>query len=131
MIEQPNSLSSIKQVAIVIGLVHCESESSCPGPTNELGTILYSGSFNPQYATPPGTLPPHQNFSLQVPETFAVGYAQLGVAHMYLLGAGLSPYLETFNTTLMITNTSTAADSQGATKTFSGMRIVGKPRLRQ
>ncbi|KAE9398511.1 hypothetical protein BT96DRAFT_859149 [Gymnopus androsaceus JB14] len=86
MIEQPNSLSSIEQVAIVIGLVHCGSESSCPEPANGLGVILYAGPFDPQYATPPGSLPPHQNLSLQVPETFPVGYAQLGVAHAYLLG---------------------------------------------
>lgn len=81
-----NSLSSSEPVSLVIGLFPCGSESTCPGPANALGSILYQGPFNPQYATPPGSLPPHQNFSVKIPETFAAGYAQLGAAYLSLLG---------------------------------------------
>ncbi|KAF8832052.1 hypothetical protein HHX47_DHR1000933 [Lentinula edodes] len=86
MIERPNSLSSSQEVSIVIGLAPC-GETECPDPKSELGEILYQGPFNPQYATPPDSLPPHQNYSLQVPASFAVGRATLAVAHLSLIGA--------------------------------------------
>lgn len=130
MIEQPNSLSSSEPVSLVIGLFPCGSESTCPGPANALGSILYQGPFNPQYATPPGSLPPHQNFSVKIPETFAAGYAQLGAAYLSLLGASLSPTLQTFNTTLQITKSSgtTTSSDTTTTTTRNSMRIVGKHR---
>ncbi|KAJ3715160.1 hypothetical protein FB446DRAFT_317801 [Lentinula raphanica] len=104
MVDRPDSLTGSTEVAVVIGLLSCAS-SPCPGPSAELGTVLYNGPFDPQFTTEPGTttLPPHENFTLTVPSNFAKGNAQLGVAHVYLLGASVSPEMETFNTTIVVT----------------------------
>ncbi|KAJ3844914.1 hypothetical protein EV361DRAFT_944008 [Lentinula raphanica] len=126
MIEKPNSLTSTQEVAIVIGLASC-GNAPCPNTTSKLGEILYQGSFNPQYSSPPGALPPHQNYSLQVPASFAAGQAILGVAHLSLVGAAMAPTLETFNTTLMVTNAESSTDSTAARRS---MRILGYRALR-
>ncbi|KAJ3994115.1 hypothetical protein F5050DRAFT_1776837 [Lentinula boryana] len=125
MIEKSNSLTSSQDVAIVIGLAPCgDAALACPDTRSKLGEILYQGSFNPQYATPPGALPPHQNFSLQIPASFAPGQATLGVAHFSLIGAVMSPSLETFNTTLVITNVSSGTSGTSG-NTRRSMRILG------
>ncbi|KAJ3736607.1 hypothetical protein DFJ43DRAFT_1149683 [Lentinula guzmanii] len=104
MVDRPDTLTGSIEVAVVIALLSCAS-NPCPGPSAELGTVLYNGPFNPQFTTEPGTtnLPPHENFTLTVPSSFTKGNAQLGVAHVYLLGASVSPELETFNTTIVVT----------------------------
>ncbi|KAJ3812776.1 hypothetical protein EV368DRAFT_81911 [Lentinula lateritia] len=104
MIDRPDTLTGSTEVALVIALLSCAS-NSCPGPSEELGTVLYDGSFDPQFTTEPGTgsLPPHENFTLTIPSTFTKGQAQLGVAHFFLLGASVAPVLETFNSTIVIT----------------------------
>ncbi|KAJ3909361.1 hypothetical protein F5879DRAFT_83510 [Lentinula edodes] len=122
MIERPNSLSSSQEVSIVIGLAPC-GETECPDPQSELGEILYQGPFNPQYATPPDSLPPHQNYSLQVLASFAVGRATLAVAHLSLIGAIMSPNLDFSNTTLTITNASSGTNVTA--RTIRSMRILG------
>ncbi|KAF5352230.1 hypothetical protein D9757_009507 [Collybiopsis confluens] len=106
-IAQPDSNSSWKNVAIVVGLLNCaqfSSDGKCLGPSQELGTILYSGPFNPAFTTDPGTrgLPPHQNFTFTVPSDFEHGDSQLGVALFDLVGALLFPSLQTFNTTIVV-----------------------------
>ncbi|KAJ4490117.1 hypothetical protein J3R30DRAFT_3277245 [Lentinula aciculospora] len=103
-IDRPDSLTGSTEVALVIALLSCAS-NPCPGPSEELGTVLYNGPFDPEFTTEPGTtsLPPHENFTLTVPSAFSKGNAQLGVAHFYLLGASVAPILETFNTTIVIT----------------------------
>ncbi|KAJ4477274.1 hypothetical protein J3R30DRAFT_3703539 [Lentinula aciculospora] len=101
-----DSNSSWKNIAIVIALLNChEYGSTCLGPAEELGTILYSGAFNPQFTTDPGTagLPPHENFTLTIPSDFETGQSQLGVALFDLVGALLFPNLQTFNTTIIVT----------------------------
>ncbi|KAJ4490118.1 hypothetical protein J3R30DRAFT_3693648 [Lentinula aciculospora] len=106
MIDRPDSLTSSTEVALVIALLNCPSgSSSCLGPSANLGTVLYTGPFDPQFTTEPGTtnLPPHENFTLTVPSTFAKGNAQLGVVHVYLLGLALTHILETLNTTIVVT----------------------------
>ncbi|KAE9407869.1 hypothetical protein BT96DRAFT_914248, partial [Gymnopus androsaceus JB14] len=97
-IELQNSHTSVTEVALVIGLFSCATTvGTCLVPSEALGTILYDG--------PPGTtnLPPHQNFTLTVPESFATGPAQFGVAYFSLLGASEVPFFETLNTTIVIT----------------------------
>jgi len=103
MIERPDSLTGSTEIAVVIGLLTCPEE--CPTPAQEMGTILYNGPFDPQFTTAPGTgaLPPHQNFTLTVPASFPKGNAQMGVAHFALVGASEFPFLETLNTTIVIT----------------------------
>ena len=50
-----------------------------------LGVVAYSGGYNPQYSDD-AALPPHQNFSIAVPEAFTSGQVSLGVAHFTLIG---------------------------------------------
>jgi len=104
MVSRPDTLTGSLEIALVIALLTCPN-NECPGPSEELGTILYNGSFNPQFSTVPGTgsLPPHQNFTLQVPASFSKGDASLGVAHFALVGASMGPFLETFNSTIVVT----------------------------
>jgi len=127
MIVKPNSQSPSTDVAIVIGVLPC-SNGACP--SSELGTILYTGPFNPTYATPPGSLPPHQNFSVQVPSDFAAGSAQIGVAHLYLVGAVPSPVLETFNTTVQVMTSTDGSSASGSSTSRRSMRIMGNQMLR-
>lgn len=92
-----DSNSSWKNIAIVIALLNChEYSSTCLGPAEELGTILYSGPFNPQFTTEPGTaeLPPHENFTLTVPSDFETGQSQLGVALFDLVGVRTITWIE-------------------------------------
>ncbi|KAF9078692.1 hypothetical protein BDP27DRAFT_1412642 [Rhodocollybia butyracea] len=102
MIERPDTLTPSTEMALAIGLTSC---TVCLGPSQELGTILYGGEFDPAFTTEPGTntLPPHQNFTLTVPADFTQGPAQLGVAHFALVGASGGPLFQTFNITLIIT----------------------------
>ncbi|KAJ4482014.1 hypothetical protein J3R30DRAFT_3699343 [Lentinula aciculospora] len=100
-IDRPDTLSGSTEVALVMGISPCGS-LPCPGPSNILGTILYNGPFNPQFSIPSNSLPPHENFTVSIPEGFVKGRTQFGVLHVSLIGAGLAPFLETLNTTLMI-----------------------------
>jgi hypothetical protein len=57
----------------------------CPDPTQQLGTVLYAGAFNPQF--PPSSSPnhqPQQNFTVTVPN-FS-GSVQLAAIHYALVG---------------------------------------------
>lgn len=65
-----------------------------------MGRILYNGPFNPQYHE--NYNPPYENFTVQIPSNAASGTALLGVAHVTLVGAGYSPFLETLNRTITI-----------------------------
>ncbi|KAJ3752123.1 hypothetical protein EV360DRAFT_55776 [Lentinula raphanica] len=100
-IDRPDTLTGSIEVAIVMGIWPCGS-LPCPGPSNILGTILYNGPFDPQFSVPSNSLPPHENFTVTIPEGFTKGQTQLGVMHVSLIGAGLAPFLETLNTTLTI-----------------------------
>ncbi|KAF9072346.1 hypothetical protein BDP27DRAFT_1382179 [Rhodocollybia butyracea] len=100
-IDRPDSLSASEEVAVVMGLWSCGA-NPCPGPANVMGTILYNGPFNPQFSTPQNALPPHQNFTVAIPASFPKGPAQLGVAHVALIGAGLAPFMQTLNQTIVI-----------------------------
>ncbi|KAF8990719.1 hypothetical protein BDQ17DRAFT_1313714 [Cyathus striatus] len=99
-VDRPNFLSSAEEVAVVLGLQYCTP--TCRPPTDIMGTILYNGPYNPQYSSPTDAKPPHQNFTIVIPQSATVGNAQLGLAHFQLLGAGLAPFSETLNITLNI-----------------------------
>ncbi|KAJ6551759.1 hypothetical protein B0H19DRAFT_178000 [Mycena capillaripes] len=100
-VDRPNTLTGSTEIAVVIGIFPC-SNSVCPGPSEALGTILYDGSFNPQFQNDSRSKPPHQNFTVTIPSSFRTGKAQLGVAHFTLIGAGQFPFLETLNVTLNV-----------------------------
>ncbi|TFK49858.1 hypothetical protein OE88DRAFT_391832 [Heliocybe sulcata] len=105
-VDRPNSLTGSTEVSLVIALRACTTNSSagsivCASPTEEMGTVLYHGGYDPQYSNTSGTgeKPPHQNFSVAVPDGFISGedagpYALLSVGHVALVGAGNSPMFE-------------------------------------
>ncbi|KAJ8090148.1 hypothetical protein PM082_018733 [Marasmius tenuissimus] len=92
-VDRPNFQSSAKEVAIVLGFKNCGS-NGCLSPDNGIGTELYSGSFNPQYDSPSGSTPPHQNYNVTIPEWVSKGPAMLSLVHYSLIGAGLMPWME-------------------------------------
>ncbi|KAJ3855997.1 hypothetical protein EV368DRAFT_33429 [Lentinula lateritia] len=98
-IDRPDTLSSSTEVALVMGMWPC-NDLPCPGPSNIIGTILYNGPYKPQFSL--NSLPPHENFTVSIPEGFVKGVTQFGVAHIALIGAGQAPFLETLNATLVI-----------------------------
>ncbi|TFK90759.1 hypothetical protein K466DRAFT_542923 [Polyporus arcularius HHB13444] len=107
-VNRPNTLTGSEEVAIVIGLFPCSGADGQPAScaetntTGVLGTVLYNGPYKPQYADGAPSLPPHQNFSIQVPATFKSGQVSLGVAHFALVGASMMPISEFVNTTLVV-----------------------------
>ncbi|KAJ7244431.1 hypothetical protein B0H12DRAFT_1309555 [Mycena haematopus] len=101
-IDRPDTLTGSTEVAIIVGLWHCGgSESVCPPPSEVLGTILYNGPYAPEFHNS-DSKPPYQNFTVKIPLDAPIGKAQLGVAHLSLVGAGPFPFLETFNITLNV-----------------------------
>ncbi|KIL61388.1 hypothetical protein M378DRAFT_167036, partial [Amanita muscaria Koide BX008] len=78
---RPDTLTGSQEVAVVIGLESCTSQS-CPSPVDVMGDILYNGPYNPQFQQ----LQPYQNFSVAIPASWTKGAAQLNVAHFTLIG---------------------------------------------
>jgi hypothetical protein len=83
------------QVAIVISLLECPKNGHCPDPSDELGTTLYAGTYNPQFpTTPTSDHEPQQNFTVKVPSNFVPNRtAQLAVTHLSLVSVSGSPFL--------------------------------------
>ncbi|KAF8218119.1 hypothetical protein K438DRAFT_1796335 [Mycena galopus ATCC 62051] len=101
-IDRPDTLTGSTEIAIVIGLLFCGgTHSTCLPPSSTLGTILYSGGYDPEFYTGVAK-PPHQNFTVEIPSTAQVGKSQLGLAHFSLVGASEWPVLETRNITLNV-----------------------------
>ncbi|KAF9220108.1 hypothetical protein BS17DRAFT_353969 [Gyrodon lividus] len=98
-VQRPNSLTGSEEVAVVIGFQSCPS-GPCISPADYMGQILYNGPFSPQYHE--FYNPPYQNFTVQVPSTAAKGTALIGVAHVTLIGAGLFPWMEVLNQTVVV-----------------------------
>ena len=73
------------QVAIALGVDACPS-GSCDGydpATNGVGTILFSGTWEPAFDPEFGF---HQNFSVTVPEFASAGQALLSLTHLEFIG---------------------------------------------
>ncbi|KAJ7148767.1 hypothetical protein C8R43DRAFT_888494 [Mycena crocata] len=99
-VDRPDTLTSSTEVAIVIAFLNCFSHP-CPSPMDELGNILYKGSYHPQWHDVPRK-PPHQNFTVTVPKSASTGAAQLSVVHLSLAGAVNFPFFESHNITLLV-----------------------------
>ncbi|KAF7377898.1 hypothetical protein MSAN_00213500 [Mycena sanguinolenta] len=104
-IDKPPTLTGSTEVAIIIGFLSCSGfASGCPPPSEILGTILYNGPYDPEFHSTGGGVNdrPYQNFTVTIPSSVSPGPAQLGVAHVALVGAGQYPFLETLNITLNV-----------------------------
>ncbi|KAL4807460.1 hypothetical protein BDV18DRAFT_135397 [Aspergillus unguis] len=91
-VTRPNSLTGSTDLAVAIGLQSCPS-NPCLEPSSTLGTLLYNGSYTPQYHE--WNKQPYENFTVTVPETTPKGNGQIGVAHFALVGASNWPLLQT------------------------------------
>lgn len=76
------TLTGSEEVSLVIGAFPC-TYGMCPGASEVMGDILYSGPYNPQLYD--NAWNPYQNFSVIIPSWYN-GVVQLGVAHFFLLG---------------------------------------------
>ncbi|KAJ8096196.1 hypothetical protein PM082_000104 [Marasmius tenuissimus] len=98
-IVRPNSLQGSCEAGLAVGILHCgpgTDTNPCPSPGARMGTVLYTGVFNPQLHEIPGN--PYQNLTITLPKPDVggpqVGNALLQVSRMHLIGAGPSVVLE-------------------------------------
>ncbi|PIL22936.1 hypothetical protein GSI_15632 [Ganoderma sinense ZZ0214-1] len=106
-VNRPNSLTASTEVGIAIGLWPCggpKGTSKCASTdvSQVLGNVVYTGSYKAVYDSAQPSKPPHQTFEVTVPTSFSKGEVSLGVAHLFLMGAGSEPVYEFVNTTLVI-----------------------------
>ncbi|PIL22920.1 hypothetical protein GSI_15616 [Ganoderma sinense ZZ0214-1] len=106
-VNRPNSLTASTEVGIAIGLWPCggpKGTSKCASTdvSQVLGNVVYTGSYKAEYDSAQPSKPPHQTFEVTVPTSFSKGEVSLGVAHLFLMGAGSEPVYEFVNTTLVI-----------------------------
>ncbi|KAG2135181.1 uncharacterized protein EDB93DRAFT_1107156 [Suillus bovinus] len=95
----PDTLTNSDEISIVIGIQSCPT-GNCFPISEAMGTVLYEGPFNPEFGS--GADDPYEDFSVQVPASFATGQAQLGLAHFNLIGALLFPNLQLVNETVYV-----------------------------
>ncbi|TFK48925.1 hypothetical protein OE88DRAFT_1663195 [Heliocybe sulcata] len=100
---KPNSLTGSTEVSLILAINSC-SDGGCQSPSNVLGNVLYMGEWQPDYSNTSSSLPPHQNFTVQVPDSLQNGTATLSASHLALIGAGPYPDLEIVNTTVNVAN---------------------------
>ncbi|KAE8350551.1 hypothetical protein BDV28DRAFT_150835 [Aspergillus coremiiformis] len=98
-IQRPTAATGSMEVAVVIGMASCAAEACWP-PSSSMGSILYSGPYDPEYRDPMQS--PFQNFTVKVPDNLAKGPAQVNVAHMTIIGASAAPFMETRNQSVVI-----------------------------
>lgn len=80
-------MASCIQVGIALAVASCNN-GVCPQPANELGDVLYAGSWTPTAHNPGGF---YQNFTLQLSEYATAGPAVFTLTHLCLLGVCCFP----------------------------------------
>ena len=80
------TLTGSTEVGISIQLHHC-TQTPCENADGQLGTVLYTGPFNPQKSSP--TTEPVQGIPLVIPTSFESGPAVMSVVHASLVGVSL------------------------------------------
>ncbi|KAJ6494014.1 hypothetical protein C8R47DRAFT_1318876 [Mycena vitilis] len=102
-VQKPDTLTGSTELALVIAFLHCGS-TPCPSPLSYAGTILYNGTWNPQFPTSPkdGDRIPHQNFTVTIPSFAVCGTAQLSVTHFSIVGASGLLFLQNRTITLEV-----------------------------
>ncbi|KAG1742012.1 hypothetical protein EDB19DRAFT_1827931 [Suillus lakei] len=94
-----DTLTGTEEISIVIAIQSCPT-GNCLPVSEDMGTVLYEGPFNPQFGS--GADDPYEDFSVQVPVSFATGQAQLGLAHFNLIGELYWPSLQLANETVYV-----------------------------
>ncbi|GJE98355.1 hypothetical protein PsYK624_145840 [Phanerochaete sordida] len=88
-----NTLSSMSQKSVTIVATACYDVCDSPdqwGP----GTVLYNGSFAPQYNASAPQKGLYQDFRVQLPEGWPAGESVLAVAHQFTVGASEIPVFD-------------------------------------
>ncbi|KAI0916744.1 hypothetical protein AcW1_007890 [Taiwanofungus camphoratus] len=103
-IDRPNSLTGSQEVAVVIAINQCpNNDCSTFNASQDLGEILYNGSYRPVLNNSVVSRPPSQNFTVQVPSSYNSGdVVALSVTHLALVGAGPEVMLEVKDVSLNI-----------------------------
>ncbi|KAG6902358.1 hypothetical protein C0995_001155 [Termitomyces sp. Mi166 len=97
-------MSSSAEVGLVIGIMPCPPPGCFLLSSDIMGTILYNGDYDSEYHAEAPDKPPHQNFTVTIPSFIPNGTALLGILRVSLLGASSSPFIETLNITLNVSN---------------------------
>ncbi|KAL0057197.1 hypothetical protein AAF712_016171, partial [Marasmius tenuissimus] len=86
MVARPNFQSSAEEVGIVLGFASCPDDAHTKCSQSTVGTsILYKGPYNPEFGGA-WFLPPHENFTVKIPEDAAKGFAQISLTQFSLIG---------------------------------------------
>ncbi|KAJ6494013.1 hypothetical protein C8R47DRAFT_1043727 [Mycena vitilis] len=100
-VERPDTLTPSTQLALAIGFSPCNS-GACRTPLEELDTVLYNGTFDPQFRDDGDRNRPHQNFTVTIPVSAPRGTALLSVINFSLVGAVSVPLLQALNITVQV-----------------------------
>ncbi|KAI0360251.1 hypothetical protein OH77DRAFT_1393630 [Trametes cingulata] len=101
-VHQDGAATDDVQVAIILGIRNCPS-GDCNGfdPSEDgMGTLLYSGLFNPQHSPTEPQKGLFQDFTVQVPDSMS-GSTLLSLAHLQAVGAVKIPI---FNVSSIVVN---------------------------
>ncbi|KIJ18690.1 hypothetical protein PAXINDRAFT_167253 [Paxillus involutus ATCC 200175] len=95
-------VENLERIAIAIGLQSCPSGSTsgCSTADQGIGTILYTGLFDPVLG--PEYTGPYQDFTVTIPASTPAGQANLAVANFFLVGASQLPSMNFANASLII-----------------------------
>ncbi|KAH7882550.1 hypothetical protein F5I97DRAFT_1931096 [Phlebopus sp. FC_14] len=93
-------IENIETVGLAIGLQSCGGSISCGSPLDGVGTVLYTGSWNPSFG--PEYYNIYQDFNVTIPASTASGSANLAVVGYYLVALSNVPTLVPANATLTV-----------------------------
>ncbi|KAF9227333.1 hypothetical protein BS17DRAFT_814222 [Gyrodon lividus] len=93
-------IENLETIAIAIGLQSCPVNNGCSTADQGIGTILYTGLFNPSFG--PEYYGLYQNFEVTIPSSTPAGQANLAVADFYLVAASQLPEMAFANASLIV-----------------------------
>jgi len=94
-VQRPNTTTAVQDVSIVLSLDPCTG-TTCPNPSEQLGTILFAGPFAPTGSTPT------QSFTVAIPGTLPSGEAELLATHFALTGTGPAPFTQVVGQVILL-----------------------------
>ncbi|KIJ18691.1 hypothetical protein PAXINDRAFT_167254 [Paxillus involutus ATCC 200175] len=94
-------IENLETIGIAIGLQSCPSGSGCGTADQGIGTILYTGLFDPVPGPEYNGL--YQDFTVTIPSSSPAGQANLAVADFFLVGLSQVPSMAFANASLTIT----------------------------
>ncbi|KLO10767.1 hypothetical protein SCHPADRAFT_502195 [Schizopora paradoxa] len=101
-VEEGRQLDALTEIGIAVTLQHCQ-QNPCEDVSEDLGTIFFAGPFQPQNFQPPASSgEPYQNFTVNIPSSFAKGPAVFSVPHAALFGLGPEFFTQISNVTVNI-----------------------------